>query len=249
MNGGVAMSNEKKNDILKGINVDDLLKVAVKESVRKHLPVEEEMLQEAYVAQQKPYSQVTEFLTQKTKDAHTRLYQGYIETINRVSAELDTADRSNVDARHNSFRSGKMDEAYNLNSVWLHELYFANCFDPNSTVYMDSISYLRLQRDWGDFDSWQKDFMATALAVGEGWAVCGYHLYLRRYVNTFVCHHSDSVMLGLYPVVVVDMWSHSYYRDYLDDKKSYLVAQMREFNWDVIDERFKKAEGLAGVVK
>jgi Fe-Mn family superoxide dismutase len=243
------MSNKNKNDILDGINVDSLLKDIVKESIRKHLPADEETISEAYVAQQKPYSQVTEFLTQKTKDAHTRLYQNYVQTLNRVSAELDSVDQTNVDSRHNDFRSGKLDETYNLNAVWLHELYFANCFDPNSTVYMDSISYIRLQRDWAEFDSWQKDFMACALASGNGWAVCGYHLYLRRYVNTFVSNHSDSVMLGLYPVIVVDMHEHAYTRDYLDDKKSYLISQMREFNWDVINERFKKAEGLAGVVK
>lgn len=246
------MSNSKKiENVLRDINVDDLVKAAVRETIKKHVgpELEEETLSEAYVAQQKPYGQVTEFLTQKTKDAHTRLYQEYIETLNRVSAELDTANRSDVNSRHGEFRSLKMDEAYNLNAVWLHELYFANCFDPNSTVYMDSISYLKLQRDWGDFDTWQKDFMACALTSGEGWAVCGFHPYLRRYVNTFVCNHSDSVMMGLYPIIVVDMWSHSYYKDYLDDKKSYLVAQMKEFNWDVIDERFKKAEGFAGVVK
>lgn len=246
------MSGTNKTDsILKEINVDSLVKGVIKSTMEKHLDLgtKELPVSEAYVAQAKPYGQVTEFLTQKTKDAHSRLYQEYVQTLNRVSAELDSVDKTDANARHNDFRSTKLDEVYNLNATWLHELYFANCFDPHSTVYMDSISYIRLQRDWGDFDSWQTEFMASAMAAGEGWAVCGYHTYLRRYVNTFVSHHSDSVMLGLYPVIVVDMWSHAYYRDYMDDKKSYLIAQMKEFNWDVIDERFKRAEAIAGAVK
>jgi superoxide dismutase len=45
------------------------------------------------------------------------------------------------------------------------------------------------------------------------------------------------------------MWEHAYYRDYLNDPKSYLISQMREFNWTVIEERFKKAESIAQVVK
>jgi Fe-Mn family superoxide dismutase len=57
------------------------------------------------------------------------------------------------------------------------------------------------------------------------------------------------VMIGLCPVLVVDMWEHAYTRDYLTDKKSYLIAQMREFNWTVINERFTKSEGIAQVVK
>jgi Fe-Mn family superoxide dismutase len=61
--------------------------------------------------------------------------------------------------------------------------------------------------------------------------------------------HSGNVSVGFYPLIVVDMWEHAYYRDYLTDKKSYLISQMREFNWNVIEERIKKAEGIAQVVK
>ena len=74
-------------------------------------------------------------------------------------------------------------------------------------------------------------------------------MFLKKYVNFFVDEHSGSVPVGLYPIVVVDMWQHAYYRDYLNDHKSYLISQMREFNWTVIEERFQKAEQLAQVVK
>jgi hypothetical protein len=40
----------------------------------------------------------------------------------------------------------------------------------------------------------------------------------------------------------MDMWSHSYYRDYMDDKKSYINAMMRELNWNVIEARMVVAE-------
>jgi len=177
------------------------------------------------------------------------LYKGYVETLNKISAELDTADRGSADSKHSQYRSLKLDEVYNLNATWLHELYFANAFDPHSEITMDSLSYMRLERDWGTFEDWQRDFMACALSAGSGWAVCGYHTFLQRYVNTVVSHHSGDVMLGLYPVIVVDMWEHAYFRDYLTDKKSHLVARMREFNWGVIEERFSKAESMAQVLK
>jgi Fe-Mn family superoxide dismutase len=142
-----------------------------------------------------------------------------------------------------------MDETYNLNAKYLHELYFSNCFNATSDIHMNSHAYIRLSRDFGDFDRWQKDFMSCALSSGEGWAVTGYHLLLKKYVNTFISHHSGDVLLGLYPVVVVDMWSHAYHKDYIVDKKSYLVAMMREFNWTTIEQRFEVAEKIAGVLK
>jgi Fe-Mn family superoxide dismutase len=206
-------------------------------------------LDEAYVAEPKQFKQVSELVSQKTKDMHQGLYKNYIQSLNDVSSKLDTADRSEANPRHSEFRSLKLDESYNLNAVWLHELYFANCFDPHSEIVMDSKAYLRLQRDFGTFDTWQKDFMATAMSAGNGWAVCGYHMFLRRFVNMIVSHHSGDVMLGVFPVIVVDMWEHSYTRDYLSDKKSYLVSQMKEFKWSVIEERVERAELIAQAVK
>jgi len=201
------------------------------------------------VAEQKPFKQVSELVSQKTKEAHTALYKECIDKVNEVSSKLDTADRADANSKHSDFRSLKLDEAYNLNAVWLHELYFANCFDPHSEIVMDSIAYLKLQRDFGTFEDWQRDFIACAMSAGNGWAVCGYHTFLKRYVNVVVSHHSGDVMLGLYPVIVVDMWEHAYARDYLTDKKSYLISQMREFNWGVLEDRFKRAEAIGIAVK
>ena len=135
-------STDKKN-IFAGVDVDGIIKKSIKSHFAKEqvLP-EAEKLDEAYVAQQKQFKQVSEFVSQKTKSAHTELYKGYIESLNDVSAKLDTANRSEVNSRHSDYRSLKLDEVYNLNATWLHELYFANCFDPHSEVVMDSLSYL-----------------------------------------------------------------------------------------------------------
>lgn len=224
---------------------------APKRPVQEHVTAETpaETLAEAYVAEPKTFGQVSEYVSQKTKDAHVELYKHEVDALNKISAELDTVDKTKADSGHSDYRSLKLDETYNTNAVYLHELFFANCFDPNSEVYMDSMSYLRLQRDFATFEDWQRDFMACALSAGEGWAVCGYNVFLKRYVNTFVSHHSCDVMIGFIPMIVLDMWSHAYYRDYLTDKKSYLTAMMRQFNWGVIEDRFKKAETIAQAVK
>lgn len=233
----------QKNSFIAGVDIASIVKTSIRESDTGKL------LDESYVAEPKTYKQVSELVSQKTKTAHTALYKSYVESLNDVSNMIDTVDRSKADSKHSSYRSLKLDEIYNLNAVWLHELYFANCFDPHSEITMNTKSYMRLERDFGTFDDWQKDFIACALSAGNGWAVCGYNIYLRRFVNTLVSNHSQDVMLGLYPVIVVDMHEHSYSRDYSTDKKSYLIAQMREFHWDVIEERFVRAESLNEVLK
>lgn len=233
-----------KKNVLSGIDVDAIIKASIADSTSAYTKVNE-----SYVAEPKLYKQVSEFVSQKTKDAHNSLYKSYIETLNNVSAKLDSVDRGEANSKHNNYRSLKLDESYNLNAVWLHELYLANCFDPHSEITMDSKAYMRLERDWGTFDNFQKDFIACAIACGNGWAVCGYNIFLRRFVNTVISNNSQDVMLGLYPLIVLDMHEHAYCRDYLADKKSYIISQMREFNWNVIEERFLKAESINEVIK
>lgn len=232
---------DKKN-LLVDVDIDKI----VKESLAKSLPKD---IREAYVATPKKYSQVTEYVSQKTKTAHAELYEKTVETLNRVSAELDSADRNAANSGHSNFRSLKLDETYNLNSCWLHEMYFAGFFDPQSTVYMDSKAFIKLQETFGNFDLWQKDFIACALSCGDGWAVCGLNVFLKKYVNTVVSNHSQDVMMGLIPLIVLDMHEHAYYRDYLNDKKSYIISMMQTISWNVVEERFVKAESILQVLK
>lgn len=228
-----------------GIDLGKIVKESLGDMVgqKKH-----KNLDESYVSKEKQFSQVTEFVSQSTKDAHKQVYQGFVESSNRVSNELDSVKKESANSAHSDYRSLKLDESFNLNAKWLHELYFGNCFDPNSELYMDSISYIKLQRDFGTFEEWQQDFIACAMSCGNGWAILGYNMHLQKYVNTIVSNNSQDTMVGLYPVIVVDMHEHAH-RDYLNDKKSYLVSMMKEFHWDIIDERFNKSENIAKVLK
>jgi len=239
---------KKKNDERPVVSIsDNKLRQFVKDAVSKHGNLSP--LEEAYVSEPKPFKQVTDMVSQRTKDGHQELYKGYVDALNRTVAELEAIETTGANAMHSEYRSARLDETYNLNAKWLHELYFANCFDPNSNVYMDSQAFIRLSRDFGNFERWQKDFIACALSAGEGWAVCGYNMHLRRYTNTFISHHSGDVMLGMFPIVVLDMWSHAYHKDYVIDRQSYIVAMMRELNWNVIEDRIGVAEKIAGVLK
>lgn len=239
------MTNDKKTavDIIAGIDIDAIVR---KSLVTAGAPSQ---LDEGYVAQAKTYPQVSELVSAKTKASHKDLYTGYVEALNRTAAELDTADRADAGPNKSTFRDLKLSEAHNANAVWLHELYFANCFDPHSEVYMNTKSYMRLERDWGTFDDAQRDIVACCMAARDGWMVLGYSMFLKRLVCTIVDDNSVNVMFGVYPVLVLDMHEHAYYRDYLTDKTSYIVAMMREINWQVVEERFARLEKIEAALK
>lgn len=220
--------------------------------IKESLGLEEETnvkLDEALVAQYKQYHSNSEFQSAKTKAAHKELYEGYVDTFNKISAELDTADKSSSNSTHSQFRSLKIDETFNMNQVYLHELYFANIGDVQSQITMDSLSYMKISRDWGTFDNWQADFIACCKASKCGWAMTYYNMFTQTYENCVVDLACENMPVGCYPIIVMDMWQHAYYKDYVNDVTTYVIAMMKELNWRVIDDRVKKAEKLAAVLK
>lgn len=203
------------------------------------------ILSEAYVTESGQFSLQTELLSQKTKKAHKELLDGYVEKLNKISASLDGVDKSSANLNHSSFRALKVDEVYNHNATFLHGLYFENISDLNSHISMDSLSYMRLARDFGSFDAWQEDFVACSLSARNGWAITAYNMQLNKFVNTIIDLHSLNVMVGIVPVIVMDCWEHSYYKDYLKDRKSYVFGMMKELNWSVIEKRIKFADAIS----
>jgi Fe-Mn family superoxide dismutase len=225
-------------------NIENFIKEAIDDTFRKDSG---ESINEAYVTQASKFDLQTELLSQKTKKAHQELLEGYSKKLNEVSAKIDGCDKSGANLNSSEFRSLKIDETYNHNAAFLHGLYFQNISDLNSQINMNSLSYIKLARDFGTFDAWQEDFVACCLSARNGWAVTFFNPYLKRYVNTVIDLHSDNVMIGMIPVVVMDCWEHSYYRDYLSNRKAYVFGMMKELNWGVIEDRIKKSEKLSKI--
>jgi len=220
----------------------DLIENEVLKEIKKSINGK---LDEAYVTQAKVYELNTELLSQKTKDSHRKILESHVEKLNEVSAYLDTAERELADINNSKLRSLKADEVYNLNASFLHAYYFENIGDQNSVINMDSIAFMRLERDFGSFDDWQKDFIACALSSRNGWVVTVYNFLLKRYMNVVIDLHSENVPIGCFPVIVLDCWEHAYYKDYLDNKKSYVYAMMKELKWSRVESRIKKVEAMA----
>jgi Fe-Mn family superoxide dismutase len=206
------------------------------------------VLSEAYVAEAGKFNLKTELLSEKTKKAHQELLASYVENLNKISAKLDGVDKSSANLNNSEFRSLKIDETYNHNAAFLHGMYFENISDLNSQITVDSLTYMKLARDFGTFDKWQEDFVACCLSARNGWAITFYNPNLKRYMNTVIDLHSQNTMISMLPVIVMDCWEHSYYRDYLKDRKTYIYGMMKELDWSVIEDRVKVSEKIAKVL-
>lgn len=224
--------------------MDNTIKKIIKETLTME---QKENLNESYVTRARKYDLPTELLSEKNKKAHQELLAHYVESLNSVSAKLDTVNRDDADTNHSAIRALKIDETYNANAAYLHALFFQNISDLKSVITMDSITFMRIERDFGSFDEWQKDFIATCLSARNGWGLLVYNMFLGRYMNVVVDLHSLNVPIACIPILVMDCWEHSYYRDYLKDRKTYVYAMMKEINWERVEKRIRQAEKIAKI--
>jgi len=204
-------------------------------------------LDEAYVTEPKKFEQRTELLSDKAKKARQADFEQHVEALNRVSAELDGADRSLASDRASNFRRLKVDEARCISLSFLKAMHFDNVSDLNSRITMDTLSYIRLSRDFGTFEDWQKDFIACCMSSLGGFAITGYNVHLKRYMNFVMDADGSNVPVGVIPVVVLDVSEGAYYRDYLGDRRAYVHGMMKELSWSKIEQRVEKCERMAKV--
>lgn len=227
-------SKKLKNEVLKAI--DDVLP-------------KKDQLSEAYVVEPKKFSLNTEKLSPKVKKARIKHFENTVATLNKISAEIEGADPDNANKVGSAFRNQKVAEAFAINDAFLQGQFLDNISDLNSSITMDMLCYMRLSRDFGTFDEWQKDFIGCAKSSRDGYAVTAYSIYLKRYVNFVVDSADTGVPFSAIPVIVLDVSEGVYYRDYLDNINGYIQNMMREFNWDVIEERFKKCDKIARLTR
>lgn len=205
------------------------------------------VLQEAYVTEPKKFDLITDSLSEKTKQYRREEFEDIVSKLNQVSAELDGANREETKSTTSDFRRLKIEESHLMNASFLRAMHFENIADTNSSLTMDTLSYMRIARDFGSFEDWQKDFIACCLSSRDGYGVTAYSIFLQRFINLVIDTESLNVPIGVYPVIVLDVAEGAYYRDYGNKRKEYVFAMMKEFNWNKIEKRFEKADKLSKV--
>lgn len=171
-------------------------------------------------------------------EAHLRLYDGYVNSMNKIDEALTgtAAGRSEANTTFGEFRDLKRGESFALNGVILHELYFQNIGGRLSEP--DQLTTQLISRDFGCVSDWIEDFIATA-KVSRGWAVLGFEQRTGRFRNISLDSHDLGNIAYYAPILVLDMYEHAYFLDYADNKAEYIKNFMKNVNWEIVGERIK----------
>ena len=99
-----------------------------------------------------------------------------------------------------------------------------------------------IDEHFGSFDAFRAHFSAAALGIqGSGWSILAWDSIGQKLVIVQLYDQQSNIALGLVPVVVLDMWEHAFYLDYVNVKADYIKAWWNIINWTDATERFTRA--------
>jgi len=168
-------------------------------------------------------------------------YIGSVKTLNVIEGRLASA-MQDKDFPPIAYGGLKREELHRVGSVILHEHYFDNLGGdgkPGGEVAK------ALAQVYGSVAAWEAEFRRTAmsLAGGSGWCVLSLNAATGELRNQWAWDHMHGAVGGL-PLLVLDMYEHSYHMDYGSAAAKYLDAFLANVDWNIVDQRFQHARRL-----
>lgn len=174
----------------------------------------------------------------KLLKAHLKLYEGYVEHLNKMIHFLKEADKETQE-----FDEVKRRFAWEFNGMKLHEAYFGNMSKTPGELDPDSDLGAQILRSFGSIESWKRDFTAVSSMRGIGWAVLAWDPEGQNLFNIWINEHDVGHLVYSVSLLVNDVFEHAYLTDYGTERKAYVDAFMKVIDWTEVQKRF------SGVVK
>ncbi|HTV25221.1 MAG TPA: Fe-Mn family superoxide dismutase [Polyangiaceae bacterium] len=173
---------------------------------------------------------------------HENNYGGAVKNLNRVENELAAI---NADTPPFIVSALRERELTFRNSKTLHEAYFGNLGGDGKR---DGAIESAIASAYGTSARWEQQMRATALGLGggSGWAILGLELDTGALRTTASGNHTQ-VLATSVPLLVMDLYEHSYQMDFGAAVARYIDAFFANVNWASVNARLERAQRMSAL--
>ncbi|PIE85449.1 superoxide dismutase [Fe] [Candidatus Gracilibacteria bacterium] len=172
------------------------------------------------------------YISEETLEYHYGKHsQAYVTKLNAltVGSDLDNSDLEDL------IKNSEGGVFNNAAQVYNHSFYW-DCMAPNAGGKANGEIARLIDRDFGDFDTFKEKFSESAINnFGSGWTWLVKNSEGKlEIINT---GNADTVITTENkPLLVVDVWEHSYYIDTRNDRAKYLENFWHLVNWSFVNK-------------
>ncbi|WP_269939729.1 superoxide dismutase [Arthrobacter sp. HY1533] len=176
---------------------------------------------------------------------HSKHHAAYVAGANLALEQLAEARESNNFANINRFSK---DLAFHLGGHTNHSIFWNN-LSPEGGDKPEGELAAAIDDAFGSFDAFRAHFTAAAMGIqGSGWALLSYEGLGGNMVIEQLFDQQGNIPVATTPLLMLDMWEHAFYLDYVNVKADYVKAFWNIVNWADVAKRFeaarKNASGL-----
>lgn len=167
---------------------------------------------------------------------HDKHHQAYVDGANKLIDKLVSA-RESQDSP--DYKALAKELSFHLGGHILHNLFWRIMRAPQNNNRPAGDLLKAIETQFGSWERFQAEFEQTALSVeGSGWAALyacpkKEHLLLGQ-----IEKHNVNIYPGWQPILVLDVWEHSYYPDYQNRRADFVKAFWQIVNWDEVAKNF-----------
>ncbi|MDM8085469.1 superoxide dismutase [Cellulomonas cellasea] len=165
---------------------------------------------------------------------HAAYVAGANTALEKLAEARESGDLSSVNLHEKNL-------AFNLGGHVNHSAFWLN-LSPNGGDRPTGELAAAIDEFFGSFDAFQKHFAANAAGIqGSGWSILAWDSIGERLIVVQLYDQQSNIALGLVPIVLLDMWEHAFYLDYVNVKADYIKAWWNIVNWEDAAARFDRA--------
>lgn len=172
---------------------------------------------------------------------HDKHHAAYVNGLNVAEEKLAEAREA---GDYSLVRHWERNMAFNGSGHLLHSIFWTNMAPNQSGSPRNPKGNLadQISCDFGSLDAFKKQFSSTAISVeGSGWCILGWMPEFNKLVILEAENHQNQTLWGVKPLLVVDVWEHSYYLRYQNRRAEWLENWWHIVNWDDVAKRFDNA--------
>ncbi len=168
---------------------------------------------------------------------HLALYQGYVTNCNKLIDSLATMLKEGKVGTP-EYAELKRRMGFEFNGMRLHEYYFSNLGGKQALDRSGRLAK-KLTEEFDSYEDWERDFKATGMMRGIGWAILYQDNVSQRLFNQWINEHEIGHFAGGIPILIMDVFEHAFITDYGLKRDSYIEAFFKNINWSVVEGRLK----------
>ena len=184
-----------------------------------------------------PLTALEPYYSRETLEIHYKtLYKGYVDNTNKTEEKLQKARTEN---NFSNIKCLEKDLSFFGSGAILHELFFENMGPAMLTT--PSVELMQqIIKDFGSYDAFKNQFTeASKVVEASGWCILALVPQWNK-LEILQCEkHQNLTLWGCNPLLVLDMWEHSYFLQYKANRGEYITAFWNIVNWNIANKRFQ----------